>query len=132
MQLSDVTPSATRPDGLYDLDAPDSVIGRWETEDVRKVQLVACVTMTRGARARTCGYIGKPPVTMYWRDYRFVVREARTGRQVAPATRLRAEQTTCAELVLAKPDGTLRSQFSAVSARQLERALGGYHSGPAR
>jgi hypothetical protein len=40
--------------------------------------------------------------------------------------------TTCAELVLANPDGSLDSQFSSVSASQLRRVFTGYHSGRAR
>jgi hypothetical protein len=130
IEFSNATTNA--PDGIDDLEAPDSVLARWGTKDVAKVQLVACITMTKGAAARKCGYIGKPAVTLYWRDYRIVVREARTGRQVGPAARVRGEVVKCAELVLANPDGTLDSQFSGISARQLQRVFTSYHSGRAR
>jgi hypothetical protein len=130
IEFSNATVEA--PDGIVDLDAPAAVLARWETRDVRKVQLVACVTMSKGAPARTCRYAGEPPATLYWRGYRIVLREARTGRQVGPTTRLRGELLQCAELVMANPDGTLDSQFSGISGRQLERVFAAYHSGRAR
>lgn len=130
IEFSNATQNA--PQGIDDLEAPDAVLARWESKDVRKIQLVACVTMTRGAAARKCGYIGKPAVTLYYRNYRIVMREARTGRQVGRAAAVRGEVVECSSLVLANPDGTLDSQFSGISGPQLERVFASYYSGRAR
>lgn len=130
IQFSNATQDA--PDGIDDLEAPDSVLSRWEGKDVRKIQLVACVTMTKGGPAARCRYIGEPPVTMFYRNYRVVMREARTGKQVGRAAVARGEELECSELVLANPDGTLDDQYSGISARQLRRIFTDFYEGRAR
>lgn len=60
-----------------------------------------------------------------------MVREARTGRQVGRTAVARGEVLECSRRVPANPDGTLDSQCSGISRRQLERIFPALYAGRA-
>jgi hypothetical protein len=69
----------------YESSAPNHP---WDTLDLRKVQLVVCVTSTDGPAIRTCGQYGVTKVSLARGIFFIRLYESRTARLVADPIRL--------------------------------------------
>lgn len=69
----------------YESSAPNHP---WDTLDIRKVQLVVCVTSTDGPAIRSCGQYGGTTATLARGNFFIRLYESRTARPVAGPIRL--------------------------------------------
>ncbi|GLI03220.1 hypothetical protein [Phytohabitans aurantiacus] len=110
--------------GAGDARGPDA----WYTEDVTKIQLVACGNSTTGRVLKKCEYLGinTPDVSqdMVLGRYTFEIREARTAR-VLGQVRLDGEDTYCRSAILGTETDD-KKQVSVPFGSQIEAALRKY------
>jgi hypothetical protein len=120
-----------RSDGEHQFNSallqPGNVPSHWmvPSEQYRQVQLIACAEQTdTGDRVKTCHFDEPEPITAELRsaDYRVIVYEARTGKEVGRAEIADGGQAVCPPIKYHR-DGEDVELYSRPTAEQYRRAI---------
>lgn len=113
----------------FESSEPDTPAAPWDALDMRKVQLVACVTSDNGPAIRSCGPYGGVTATLARGIFFIRLYESRTARLVAGPIRLEAPPTGECPVALqfkGRPSTlTLDSRLSPDQVRQALRPYAG-------